>query len=317
MAGRTTQELYEAACFVMMRLVFFLCAEERGLLLQTGISAERYDQNYAVSTLQQGLREFADQYGEEILERNYDAWCRLLALFRAVHGGAYHDLLAIPARGGDLFNPDKFPFLEGRFGTRQKPIQVDNRTVLHLLESLQILQIKVPGMGVESRRLSFKTIEVEQIGHVYEGLLDHQAVRAETTILGLAGTKNKEPEIALEVLEELAIQGSEPLLTFLKKETGRSVKALEKLVGAEVTLSHYEESRYLVRCGNDPQLWHRIKRFYQLIRLDTYDYPLILPTGARPPSRKCQIPWNSPTELEFSRRSEGYPSSSFDTGVRC
>lgn len=86
LAGRTTQELYEAACFVMMRMVFLLCAEERGLLLQSGISQERYDQNYALSPLQEELREFADKFGEEILERSYDAWCRLLALFRAVHG---------------------------------------------------------------------------------------------------------------------------------------------------------------------------------------------------------------------------------------
>lgn len=277
--GRSPSELYQAACFVMMRLVFLLCAEERELLLQSGIDQTRYDQNYAVSTLQRELREFADKFGEEILERNYDAWCRLLALFRAVHGGAYHDLLAIPARGGDLFDPDKFPFLEGRFGTRQKPIQVDNRTVLHLLESLQILQFKVPGGGVEPRRLSFKTIEVEQIGHVYEGLLDHQAIRAEATVLGLVGTKNKEPEIALEVLEDLAAAGEEALLTFLKKETGRSVAAFQKVLGAEMNLSHYEESRYLVKCGSNPELWRRIKPFYQLIRLDTYGYPVIIPAG--------------------------------------
>ena len=284
--GRSPSELYQAACFVMMRLVFLLCAEERELLLQSGIDQARYDQNYAVSTLQRELREFADKFGEEILERNYDAWCRLLALFRAVHGGAYHDLLAIPARGGDLFDPNKFPFLEGRFGTRQKPIQVDNRTVLHLLESLQILQFKVPGGGVEPRRLSFKTIEVEQIGHVYEGLLDHQAIRAEATVLGLVGTKNKEPEIALEVLEELAAEGEEALLTFLKKETGRSVAALTKLLppagedlAGFVKLSHYEESRYLVKSGSNPELWRRIKPFYQLIRLDTYGYPVIIPAG--------------------------------------
>ena len=95
----------------------------------------------------------------------------------------------------------------------------------------------MPGGGVEPRRLSFKTIEVEQIGHVYEGLLDHQAIRAETTILGLAGTKNKEPEIALETLEALAAEGEEALLAFLKKETGRSVAALKKMLPEGVYLS--------------------------------------------------------------------------------
>lgn len=45
-------ELYEAGLTVMMRLVFLLCAEERGLLL---LGTELYDQNYAVSTLRSQL----------------------------------------------------------------------------------------------------------------------------------------------------------------------------------------------------------------------------------------------------------------------
>ena len=60
------------------------------------------------------LRELADQHGEELLERRYDAWPRLLAAFRAVYGGLRHDDVHIPAYGGSLFNPDRFPFLEGR-----------------------------------------------------------------------------------------------------------------------------------------------------------------------------------------------------------
>ncbi len=117
-----------------------------------------------------------------MLERRYDAWPRLLAAFRAVHGGLKHDDVHIPAYGGSLFNPDRFPFLEGRKrGTTWKdeianPLPVNNRTVLHLLEALQLLQIKVQGGGpAEARRLSFRALDIEQIGHVYEGLLDHTA----------------------------------------------------------------------------------------------------------------------------------------------
>ena len=284
LAQVSMQELYRAACFVMMRLVFLLCAEERGLLL---LGEERYDKNYAVSTLQESLRAIADHSGEEILERRHDAWCRLMALFRAVHGGVYHPNFKLPAYGGDLFDPDAFPFLEGRFEGNDEPIAVDNRTVLHLLESLQILRIKVAGGGFEPRRLSFKAIEVEQIGHVYEGLLDHQAVKSSSTVLGLEGTKNKEPEILLEDLEALAAQGEEVLVKFLKKETGRGEAALRKLLildSAEalsnINLSHYEESRYLTRCGNDLNLWNRIKPFYRLIRKDTREYPVIISAGS-------------------------------------
>ncbi|WP_265264041.1 Eco57I restriction-modification methylase domain-containing protein [Spirulina subsalsa] len=273
----STEELYQAACFVMMRLVFLLCAEERGLLL---LGDSRYEQHYAVSTLQESLRELADRYGEELLERRHDAWCRLLALFRAVHGGIFHDLFRLPAYGGDLFDPDKFPFLEGRFGERDHPIAVDNRTVLHLLESLQILRIRVPGGGIEPRRLSFKTIEVEQIGHVYEGLLDHQAVRAEVTVLGLGGTKNKEPEVALEELEGLLARSEGDLVKFLKQATGRSAQALRNALAKPLALSAFEEDRCLACCGNSPELWERIKPFFNLVRFDSYGYPLIIPAGS-------------------------------------
>ena len=73
-----------------------------------------YDQHYAVSTLSELLRERADQHGEEVLERRHDAWCRLLATFRAVHAGVEHEAMRLPPYGGTLFDPNRYPFLEGR-----------------------------------------------------------------------------------------------------------------------------------------------------------------------------------------------------------
>jgi hypothetical protein len=203
--GVSEKVLYEAALAVMMRLVFLMSAEERKLLL---LGDPIYDQHYAISTLQAQLRETADQHGEEILEHRFDAWCRLLATFRAVHAGMQHDRMTLPAYGGHLFDPDRYPFLERRKSetswktTQASPLPINNRTVLHALEALQFLQVKVNGGGpAERRRLSFRALDVEQIGHVYEGLLDHTAKRASEPILGLRGTKDKEPEIALAELE--------------------------------------------------------------------------------------------------------------------
>ncbi|MBO9497588.1 hypothetical protein J7438_26390, partial [Thalassotalea sp. G20_0] len=99
-------ELYEAGLTVMMRLVFLLCAEERELLL---LGDERFEAHYAVSTLRMQLR----AESEEILERRWDGWSRLLAIFRAVYGGVEHEGMQMPALGGSLFDPDRFPFLEG------------------------------------------------------------------------------------------------------------------------------------------------------------------------------------------------------------
>src|SRR5208282_679630 len=111
--GVPEEHVYEAALTLMMRLVFLFFAEERDLL---PITNSVYHDNYAVSTLHDQLREAADRLGEEVLERRYDAFPRLLATFRAVYGGVAHDMVALPAYGGDLFDPDRFPFLEGRAG---------------------------------------------------------------------------------------------------------------------------------------------------------------------------------------------------------
>ncbi|MEX1115857.1 MAG: hypothetical protein WEB53_11455 [Akkermansiaceae bacterium] len=206
LTGVPEKEIYDAALTVMMRLVFLFSAEERGLLL---LGDPLYDQHYAVSTLRELLRERADQHGEEVLERRHDAWSRLLATFRTVHGGVQHESMRLPAYGGSLFDPDRYPFLEGREKdsrwreTPSHPLRVNNRVVLHLLEALQILRVKVPGGGpAEARRVSFRALDIEQIGHVYEGLLDHTGRRAGEITLGLSG-KN-EPEIPLSKLEELA-----------------------------------------------------------------------------------------------------------------
>lgn len=59
------------------------------------------------------------------------------------------------------------------------------------------------GGRIEARRQSFKGLGPEPIGHVYKGLLDQTGLRAEGLVLGLAGTKNLEPEGTLATLEAL------------------------------------------------------------------------------------------------------------------
>jgi hypothetical protein len=274
--------LYESALTVMMRLVFLFCAEERELI--PGKPFPVFEQNYSVSAISKQLREVADQLGEELLERRGDAWPRLLACFRMIYGGVFHEDIQIPAYGGKLFDPDRFPFLEGRpSGTsweevEAKPLPVNNRTVLHLLEALQILQIKVPGAGpAEARRLSFRALDIEQIGHVYEGLLDHTAKRADKPYLGLAGTRDKEPEIPLSKLEEIAVKGEAELITFLKEKTGRSESALKKAFTVELEMR--DVARLRAACQSE-ELWRRVEPFAGLIRDDSFGYPVVIPRGS-------------------------------------
>lgn len=303
--GLKEAEIYNASLTVMMRLVFLFCAEEKGLLR---LGEDFYDSHYAVSTLRQQLREIADQRGEEVLERRSDAWCRLLATFRAVHGGVEHDAMRLPSYGGSLFDPDRYPFLEGRAVSTQwrsatsQPPHINNRVVLHLLEALQILRTKLPGGGpAEARRLSFRSLDIEQIGHVYEGLLDHTARRASAITLGLTGSsKSAAPLIKLEALESLAAKGSAALLDELVEVTGRSRPALEKDLGLRAATSRGKkkasanaaelpiekpaatpqnpevEHQLAVACGHDPRLVARVLPFAGLMRRDSFDQLLLI-----------------------------------------
>ena len=277
-------ELYEAALTVMMRLVFLLTAEERSLLL---LGEPLYDQYYAISTLQAWLREQADQHGEEILERRHDAWSRLLAVFRVVYGGVQHQDLRLPAYGGRLFDPDRYPFLEGRAPntswqeTPAEPLLIDNRTVLHLLEALQFLQVKVPGGGpTEKRRLSFRALDVEQIGHVYEGLLDHTARRATAPVLGLFGSREHESEVALAELEQLPARGETTLLDFLEETTGRSRNALKNALATSPMPTRFSRGSLMTACDNHPALFERVRPFAGLLRTDTFGRPVVITPGS-------------------------------------
>jgi hypothetical protein len=151
--------------------------------------------------------------------------------------------------------------------------------VLHLLEALQVLQVKVPGGGsAEARRLSFRALDIEQIGHVYEGLLDHTAKRATEPYLGLVGAKDQETEIPLAKLEELRAKGEKDLFKFLKDETGRSEAALKKALKTE--LDPQQTSRFRTACQGNEALWKRVQPFAGLVRFDTFGYPVVIPTGS-------------------------------------
>lgn len=279
--GVGEERLYEAAVTLMMRLVFLFAAEERELLL---LGNAIYDQHYALSTLGAQLQEVADRQGEEVLERRYDAWCRLLATFRAVHGGVQHEDLRLPAYGGSLFDPDRFPFLEGRpAGSSWKdaaaaahaPLPINDRTVLHLLRSLQWLEVRVGGGRTDARRLSFRALGVEQIGHVYEGLLDHTAKRARGPVLSLEG--KLEPEIELAKLEAVRAQGRDTLAEWLAEQTGRSSKAVANRLEYQVAAD--EARRLLVACENVRPLYDRVAPWAGLVRQDSTGNPVIIHEG--------------------------------------
>ena len=263
------RELYEAGLTIMMRLVFLLAAEERGLLL---LGDPRYDSFYAISSLRMQLR--ADS--EEILERRRSAWSRLLALFRGVYGGIEHPTLRLPALGGSLFDPDRYPFLEGRKkGTSWRsdtaePLPIDDRTVLLLLEAIQTF---------EGRTLSYRALDVEQIGHVYEGLLERTVKRVDDVTLELeSGATAKSPRVTLGEMESARLDGAARVAEVLKERSERSESAIRHAL--ERMDDDHLAARLLTVCRGDIGLRDRILPYAALLRTDPWGYPLVHHSGA-------------------------------------
>ena len=271
--GVEPTELYEAGLTYMMRLVFLLCAEERGLLL---LGDETYEANYAVSTLRMKLREEAGLHGEEVLSYRNNAWARLLAVFRAVYGGVEHEGMRMPALGGSLFDPDRFPFLEGRAKDSNwkideaRPLPIDNRTVLLFLDAIQLYQ---------GRTLSYRALDVEQIGYVYEGLLERTVIRSPDVTLELDSTKSaKKPWLLLGELESAKLDGTAAVNALLRERTGSSASRITNDLARET--SEAESEKLLLACQNDAELRDRIKPYYHFLRVDAWTNPMIYTKGA-------------------------------------
>lgn len=286
-------DVYQAAVTVMMRIVFLLFAEERDMLP----TEKLYWDSYAIKDLLDELRA-QSAGGEEQLDESYDAWHRLLAVSQALHGGVNYDEMRMPAYGGSLLDPKRFPWLHAT-DARGLRLMVSDRVMLHVLESVQTVVAKG-----ERRRISFREIDVEQIGYIYEGLLGYSCAEVtDDLILGLVGKDGAEPEIPLDTLNDLYDdQGGESkrfateLVAWIKDHqpaaTGKTAAALAKLVHKEPSGDDRAE---LVRmltpvAAGDPELLETLVSWGTLIRRDLRNIPLVFPVGGlvvvETPSRK-------------------------------
>ncbi|MEW2604448.1 hypothetical protein AB0894_11665 [Streptomyces sp. NPDC047916] len=278
-SGVAAGEVYRGAVAVMMRVVFLLYAEERGLLPADN---EVYATAYSARFLRAELKARADADGESALEHTTSAWHRLIALFHAVHGGVDHPELKLPAYDGSIFAPDTYAWLE--LTTPLLPI--DDRTVLHMLQSVQEVRVGT-GKNAEVRTLSFRALDVEQIGYVYEGLLSFGGERAVEDMVGLIGPEGLEHEVPLRELESLAAKsgGSVKVLAKAIHEKWKDPKPpasatkLEKLLAPPK--DEVEARRQLnAVTKKNPALSERLLPFFGILRRDLRDLPMVIPNGS-------------------------------------
>jgi len=214
LAATKPAEIYGGFVTVLLRLVFTLFAEDRGLLPSSGL----YARNYSVRGLFERLRASNERY-PDTMDHRFGAWAQLLALFRAIHGGCRHAELLMPARHGYLFDPDRYPFLEGRRARRdsgtvrpcdlatpesQSP-RVSMSQCLPLLSDGTIYRILDKLSVLEGERISYRALGVEEIGSVYQTIMGFGVEVAAGTAIALKGKRKKggapaAPVINLEAL---------------------------------------------------------------------------------------------------------------------
>ncbi|MEZ5325941.1 MAG: DNA methyltransferase [Verrucomicrobiales bacterium] len=263
--------IYEGQLNVLMRLVFLLFAEDRGLMP----NSELYNQHYSVHALYERLRQDHALHHDTMDDR-YGAWAQLLALFRLVFHGHRHGDLRLPPRYGYLFDPDRFPFLEGRFeedasaesdeakeklvafepddseaselrvaeepavyGSRSKAGQSlgfagsesngqGAETAIPLIGDGTIFRLLQGLLFLNGERISYRTLDVEQIGSVYETMMGSALARAEGQTIAIRPQKKHGAAVNLNLDHVLSLKGAERHKHFTE-ETGR------KLTGTRLT----------------------------------------------------------------------------------
>jgi hypothetical protein len=149
--------------------------------------------------------------------------------------------------------------------------------VREILHALQFLTTTEAG-ATESRRLSFRALDVEQIGHIYEGTLDHAALVAAHNVVGLIGKQGVEPEVELRAVEDAAAAGREQLVDYLHGVTGRTPKQLGALLDADVDAD--AQRRLSTATGNDAELTARLLPFVGVLREDLRGLPVVFVPGS-------------------------------------
>ncbi|MFZ5767235.1 MAG: Eco57I restriction-modification methylase domain-containing protein [Bacillota bacterium] len=152
------EDFYRQLLQLVYRLLFLLVAEERHLVFPEGPERawreEVYRECYSVSRLR------------DLCERGVDPgpfcdlWLGLWVTFSLFENGRGENALGVPALNGHLFGPDALPGLRGT--------RVWNNDLVDAFRHLSLFRDERV-----LRRVNYAAIDVEELGSVYESLLDY------------------------------------------------------------------------------------------------------------------------------------------------
>ncbi|MGA7496109.1 MAG: DNA methyltransferase [Isosphaeraceae bacterium] len=249
-------QVYAGLLRVLLRLVFILYAEDRSLLSND----EVYQKYYSVIGLFERLREDAGRY-TDTMDHRFGAWAQLLTLFRLIYDGGRHGTFQLPARKGYLFDPGRYPFLEGRgvpgswlLVAREDKARTDasspiqelatNNQQLPRLSDGVVFRVLQNLLILDGERLSYRTLDVEQIGSVYETMMGFNLEVAQGRSIAIKPTK---PHGAPTTINLEALLAAKPAdrARWLKEQsdqavTGQAAAALKEAATPEDAVAALE-----------------------------------------------------------------------------
>ena len=151
-----TEATFDQALTVVYRVLFLLFAEARGMV---PVWHELYRDAYSIDTL---ARLAAGGRGRGI-------WTALQAISRLAHAGCHLADLEVTAFNGRLFSP------------RHAPL-ADRRRIPDSVAAEVLLLLATESTPTGRRRISYHDLGVEQLGSVYERILDYEPVGAGSAI---------------------------------------------------------------------------------------------------------------------------------------
>lgn len=165
------EEIYHALLTLIMRLIFLLYAEDKGVMPE----GDLYFRGYSAKGLFLRLQDDFQRHGGN-MDKRYGAWAQLLTTFRLVYSGCAHPQMRMPARLGYLFDPARYSFLSADADGKM-PL-VSDAVIYRVLRLLLV---------VDGERLSYRSLDVENIGAVYETMMGFSVYQSEGSTVLIGG----------------------------------------------------------------------------------------------------------------------------------
>ena len=151
-------EVRDAALVILYRLLFVLYAEDRDLL---PVRDERYD-DYGLRDKVRGDVGRRKDRGDTFSETAARYWSAIDDLCRAIDAG--DPSIGLPPYDGGLFDRERAPLLAR--------VRLGDRVMADVIDALSF------EAGPEGRRyINYRDLSVQQLGSIYERLLEHEVVR--------------------------------------------------------------------------------------------------------------------------------------------